>query len=70
MSAMAFASKLDGSFGYNRNGAAAKNVDAKKEEFCDALAARMKRVTIENRDALDVIRAYDSPDTFFYLDPD
>lgn len=69
LSAMAFASKLDGSFGYDRKGATAKKVDAKKEEFCDALAARMKRVTIENRDALDVIRTYDSPDTFFYLDP-
>ena len=70
LSAMSFASKLDGSFGYDRKGATAKKVDAKKEEFCEALAARMKRVTIENRDALDVVRTYDSPDTFFYLDPD
>lgn len=30
---------------------------------------RLKRVVIFNRDALDVIRQQDGPDTFFYLDP-
>ena len=30
---------------------------------------RLQHVTIENRDALEVIKAYDSPSTFFYLDP-
>ena len=31
--------------------------------------ARLKRVVILNRDALDVIRQQDGPDTLFYLDP-
>lgn len=31
--------------------------------------ARLKRVAILNRDALDVIRQQDGPDTLFYLDP-
>lgn len=31
--------------------------------------ARLKRVMILNRDALDVIRQHDSPDTLFYCDP-
>ena len=30
---------------------------------------RLQRVVILNRDALDVIRQQDGPDTFFYLDP-
>ena len=66
---MSFAKRLKDSFGYDRKGTTAKSVAAKKDEFCDALAARMKHVTVENRDALDVIRSCDSPDTFFYLDP-
>ena len=35
----------------------------------DKLARRVAGVTILNRDALDVIAKYDSPDTLFYLDP-
>lgn len=31
--------------------------------------ARMKRVVVLNRDALDVIRQQDGPNTLFYLDP-
>ncbi len=34
-----------------------------------AVHARLKRVIVLNRDALDVIRGQDGPDTLFYLDP-
>jgi DNA adenine methylase len=34
-----------------------------------AVHSRLKRVVILNRDALDVIRSQDGPQTFFYLDP-
>jgi DNA adenine methylase len=33
------------------------------------IAARLIRVQIDHRPAIDVIRAYDSPDTLFYCDP-
>ena len=33
------------------------------------IAQRIKQVVIENRPALDVIEAYDKPDTLFYVDP-
>jgi len=33
------------------------------------IAARLLRVQIESRPAIEVIRAYDSPDTLFYCDP-
>jgi DNA adenine methylase len=34
-----------------------------------AIHARLRRIAILNRDALDVIRQQDSPQTLFYLDP-
>lgn len=34
-----------------------------------AASARLRRVQFEHRDALEVIRDYDAPDTLFYLDP-
>lgn len=38
-------------------------------EGLPAVHARLKRVLVLNRDALDVIRGQDGPDTLFYLDP-
>jgi DNA adenine methylase len=38
-------------------------------EGLPAVHERLKRVLILNRDALDVIRSQDGPDTLFYLDP-
>lgn len=38
-------------------------------EALDVIALRLLRVQIENRPALDVIRLYDGPNTFFYCDP-
>jgi len=34
-----------------------------------SIIERFKRVQVDNRDALEVIRYWDSPDTVFYLDP-
>lgn len=38
-------------------------------EGLPAVHARLKRVVVLNRDALDVIRQQDGPQTLFYLDP-
>ncbi len=38
-------------------------------ETLPEIAARLLRVQIENRPAIEVIKLYDSPDTLFYCDP-
>jgi DNA adenine methylase len=38
-------------------------------EGLEYIASRLLRVQIENDDALEVIKRYDSPDTLFYCDP-
>jgi len=38
-------------------------------EMLDAIAARLLRVQIENRPAIDLIQLYDDKGTFFYCDP-
>ena len=66
---MSFASMMDGSFGYDFGGGMPKKLRNAKDEFTEWLCARLDNVTIENRDALDVISTYDSPDTFHFVDP-
>lgn len=41
----------------------------KRNEFNDVLRIRLQDVQISCRDAIDVIRPRDTPDTLFYLDP-
>lgn len=66
---MSFASMLDGSFGYDFSGGMPKKLHNAKDEFTEQLCARLESVTIENRDALQVISCYDSADTFHFVDP-
>ena len=66
---MSFATRIGGTFGYDRSGSSSLKLFNKKKDLTDAYQARMKRVTIESYDALKVIKTYDSPATFFYLDP-
>lgn len=41
----------------------------KKEQFQPFLSDRLQIVQIENKDAVELIKKQDAPDTFFYLDP-
>lgn len=45
------------------------HVWARVPECLAGIAQRLKGVVIENRDALQVLRDHDSPDTLFYVDP-
>lgn len=66
---MSFASMLDGTFGYDFGGGMPKKLANAKDEFTQHLCARLENVTIENRDALEVITCYDNPDAFHFVDP-
>lgn len=66
---MSFGTMIGGGFGYDRMGKCALKIFNKKRMLTDAYQERMKRVTIESYDVLKVMKAYDSPDAFFYLDP-
>lgn len=69
LSKMSFASMLDGAFGYDFGGGMPKKVNNAKDEFTEQLCRRLENVTIENRDALEVIACYDSPTSFHFVDP-
>jgi DNA adenine methylase len=62
-------SKLDGSFGYDRNGTTSKKRVNKRMGFNTDYAIRLRQVQIECRDALRIIQSRDTPESFFYLDP-
>ena len=66
---MSFSCKIGGGFGYDRKGSSPLRLFNKKNSFTELYQNRMRKVTIECYDVLKVIKAYDSPDTFFYLDP-
>lgn len=70
LSSQSFSSKLNGSWGYDRDdNKCAKIVNAKKERFTEALANRLRNVQLECTDALYIIDARDRKDSFFYVDP-
>ena len=56
-------------FGYDRTGGTSKKMDNKRIGFTAAYADRLKRVQIENCDALRIIKTRNTADSFFYLDP-
>ena len=66
---MSFGAMIGGGFGYDRGGKCALKLSNKKENFTAAYKERLRKVTIENNDVLKIIKVYDSPETFFYLDP-
>ncbi|UHG93331.1 DNA adenine methylase [Spirosoma oryzicola] len=66
---MSFSKTIGSGFAYDRKGTEPLRMFNRKKLLTEAYQERLKRVTIESYDVLKVIKTYDSPDTFFYLDP-
>ena len=67
---MSFASKIDGTFGFDKaKGSMTKKITNAKDAFTEALCSRLEHVTIENQDAMAVIKRFDTKDAFHFVDP-
>lgn len=66
---MSFGNTFNSGFAFDNYGKNSSSTANKRAAFTRALSARLARVEIFNRDALDLIRLKDEPNTFFYLDP-
>jgi DNA adenine methylase len=64
-----YGNKLNGTFGYDRQGGNSQKLDNKRENFTSAYEERLRRTQIECGDAVRIIKSRDVPDGFFYLDP-
>jgi len=70
LSKMGFAGQFSNSFGFDlQEGRHPRKVTAAKEAFTVELRKRLEIATIENDDAFKVIRRYDTPATFHFIDP-
>ena len=58
-----FASKLNGTFGFDLKGGMPKRLRNAKDAFTEELCNRLEHVTIECQDAISVIKRYDRPET-------
>lgn len=70
---MSFASGIGKGFGYTKtfseHGTTSPNRFMVKYKNLESCAKRLKYVTLHNRDALEIIKLYDTPNTLFYIDP-
>jgi len=67
---LSFASKIDGSFGFDKSKRTiTKKVSNAKDAFTEELCSRLNKLTIEQDNAMKVIKRYDTPDAFHFVDP-
>lgn len=70
LSKQSFASMLDGTWGYDKQGnSLGRKIHFAKEDFTEILSKRLERTQIENTDALRIIESRDTNDTFHFVDP-
>ena len=70
LSKMGFASKLDGSFGYDKTkNTVSKKIKNARDQFTEQLSERLATTQIECTDALRIIKSRDTVNTFHFVDP-
>lgn len=66
---LSFSFILGGSFAFCNDDRTCKATNNKKNAFNDQYVKRLERTEIFCRDAINLIKLKDTPDTFFYCDP-
>jgi DNA adenine methylase len=70
LSKISYVSRLDNCFGYDKaEGRLPKKIENAKLVFTDELRELLEKATIECDDAFKVIKRYDTPATFHFIDP-
>jgi DNA adenine methylase len=70
LSKQSFASKLDGTWGYDKQkNSVSKKIQFAKEAFTIDLSKRLEQTQIESTDALRIIESRDTVETFHFIDP-
>jgi DNA adenine methylase len=70
LSAQGFGGMIDGSWGYDiRTKKSNNTINSRKRRFTSELAERLEHCQLDCKDALHIIRKYDTPESFFYVDP-
>lgn len=69
LSHLSFASKINGSFGYDRCGKTRKAIINSRDNFTEHLCLRLQNATIENDNALNIITRFDTEKAFHFVDP-
>ncbi len=71
LSKSSFASRLDGSFGYDKTKSqtSKKIINSKEYVLAETIALRLEKTQIESTDALRIIKSRDSPKAFHFVDP-
>ena len=68
-SKLGFASMLDGTFGYDRQGTTTKKLRNAKDDFTETLCGRLDHVTIECENGINMLKRYDCEGAFHFVDP-
>lgn len=68
LTSQGFAGKI-GTWGYDKHGKESQRIERKKGIDLSQYAERLGKVTIDNNDAIKIIKAHDSLSTFHYIDP-
>jgi len=66
---MSFSKNFGAGFAFGNNDKESISLKNKRDNFTDKYSKRLERTEIFCRDALDIIKLKDTPDTFFYIDP-
>jgi len=72
LSAMCVGSVIGSGFSTNINISRSlkpRRLTKKKKMFCEKLSSRFDNTIIENMDAVELLKLYDTPSAFFYIDP-